>query len=528
MKHFPVLFLIVVFSAGSALAQLYNASAPQLNANGTPVLNRSQCDSVCTMLVDGGGKFKGLGGQTGWLMSDDQWCANHGAQTNPLITAQPLSSTPGSVPNEACSVQMRGGDSSCSDNQQRFTHCTLHNGQLEQQCQAYVTANDGKSGEKVVLFLDIAAAGSCGVACLGSLTNPSLLAACRISSTAAGVGELIEVLKQKSDAVSKAISGAGAAYGLYSQYGAMKAAGGAKEYFSGGTANGTTTAPTAPATDLAQAETPAKEKQKDGEACKSAMIYAMMTLMRFQAIESQSSAQDSACQSVLSLASQSNTISGSSLLSLSATGGSSAPTVSSGSSGISAANNSTESALRCVSSGGSVGSCTGQNAAAATDGGMLSSSGLAPLLAPTASQIANSPLGKLLGEGQGDPSQAIGAAAAGSSGGSPELASTVISAANAMKPYMSQIMGQADVTQLAGGGGGAARGHPGSGENSTNPMAAIAALLGGTPKEEAISGTGMQVFRAKAEAADIWHSHTRENLFEIVSRRIEKVSLRIR
>ena len=70
------------------------------------------------MLVNGKGQIKGLSGNTGWTVSDDQWCADHGAQTNPLIGVDATPTSQAAPPNVQCpNATMINGDTSCSTTQ---------------------------------------------------------------------------------------------------------------------------------------------------------------------------------------------------------------------------------------------------------------------------------------------------------------------------------------------------------------------------------------------------------------------------
>lgn len=462
-------------------------------ASPSPSGAAADCNSFCSMLVNGKGKPIGLDGSGAWGTSDDQWCANHNAQTNPAVQPQSTPSTSASAPAGTCNIQLQPGDTSCADNQRRYAHCTYHNGQAEQQCEAYVAADGGTGGEKAVLFLDIAATGTCAASC-AMKTNPALATACRAAGTGASAMELLETLTQKGSAVGKLLSGGMAGYSLYNNGKALLAKPAAANGANGATA----------------------KKPGDGD-CTSAMLFAAMTIFRHQAIKSQGDTKKNACDAVKKLASNALVVGGSAVVSF----GSNGSLVSSASGGDTGSLSSgADSSLRCVSNGGAVSSCTGTTGQAATDAGMLTDSGLGSHLAPQAQQLADSPLGRELGEGRGDPMAALGAATSGAG----EAGGAVMTVAAAAQEEAKRMAEGVQGATFAGGGGGGAPEAAAAGGPS--PLDALNALLHGGKAEGASAVGGTQVFGATG--TDIWHTKTDQNLFQIVSGRIEKAATRLK
>jgi hypothetical protein len=237
-----------------------------------------------------------------------------------------------------------------------------------------------------------------------------------------------------------------------------------------------------------------------------------MTVARLGNISSDASTKTAACNAVLSLASQSPTA-GYATLNTGLTAGAS-PVVGT-STGLT---NSGSSGIECVGSGGSVSSCTGASASA-SDVAALQNSGLGAQIAPAAAQLAASPMGQALGNGGGDVGAAINAAGASSAG---DAGSAIATAASAAQAHALELSEGVEGTAVGGGGGGGGEG----GGEAVNPMAALAAMLNPQSKDQAPTG-GTLNFRTPAQNADIYHTSSDQNLFQIISGRIQKASSRV-
>jgi hypothetical protein len=501
-RALSALGIFTLFSNSLALADLASPVPSGVAPSGAPQSQQNAyCQSVCGPLVNGSGQIKGLSGSTGWTLADDLFCANHGAQTNPNVAPSPVPNAP-AAPAVSCSIALQPGDTDCATVQAEVAHCQWHNGQLEQQCMAYEAAGGGTTGEKVVLMLDIAAAGTCGAACATTAlaANQPLEAACRITSTSASGAELLETLLTKSSAMSKVISASMGSLGIGMNL--MKAKGNFGDYFKGdnGATNGNIT------TNQNNKDAIKKDKKT---ACLTAIMMGAMAGARYGNIRSQESTQNQACSQVEALAGSSNTVgNGGMLLPSDVTGGAN------GTSGTSGSSAQVGSGLSCVGSGGSIGACTASSTVG-SDGAALQSSGLAPAIAPLAAQMAPSVLGGL-SSGQGSAAQAVGGALGGTGG---DIGSAVTTAAAAGQKHAEEL--NEGVGGMSGGGGG---GGGGASNDAPNPMAALAEMMG---KKDGPNGGGTQNFQGQPESTDIWHANSPDNLFQIISTKIGKVSKRL-
>ena len=464
----------------------FSSASPMPIPSGQSAQN-AYCSSFCPQLVNNSGQVLGLNGTTGWTLADDQWCVDHGSPTNPAVAPDPTPTSSTPPPNTPCQVPMINGDMSCAQTTAWYNHCGWHNGQVEQQCEAYESAGQGRGGEKTVLFLDIAAAGTCAIACYTSHggNDSPMLPACRVAGLAASTTELLETLLQKGSATSKILSSAMGGMGIYMEAKAAQSAGG-----------------------LFTTNNPGKGRVMN--ACISALMFGVMAGVREGMIKSQEGTQNSACQQVLSLLSTSSA-NGAGITALPTSNGSAASGGSGGSTGSSGGG---DPGLSCMGSGGTVTSCSGGSTAA--DTGALQNSGLGSALLPQAQQLAASPLGQQLASGNGDAGSAIGAMGGGSAGDAGGAVATVASAAQAHAQELSE--GVSGTTPGGGGGGGG-----GGDAEQPNPMAGLAALLNPQGKDQAPAG-GTLRFNGQAESTDIWHTNSEQNIFQIISTRIGKAS----
>jgi hypothetical protein len=432
----------------------------------------------------------------GWTAADDQWCANHNSQTNPSVMASPapLGAT---VPTESCSISYYPGDTSCAQVTAGFDRCQYHNSQVESYCEAYEAAKMAGTGEKTVLLLDIAATAVCGTACATGFTGVGQAAytACSASSTAASAAEILVTLTQKSSAVGKivdlALSGVGVAEGVN---GLMKG-------------NGLISATDGKGYADNESDKGGVTKQQKKNACITAAALAALSGVRYYNNGYGERSKQSSCKNIWSLQSSASAIAGGvTAAGYTSSGGSTSTSGSStGSSTGSSSGTNAATGQSCTSSNLSAASC-GQ-VSAATDGGLLTNSGLGNAVSPVAQQLAGS------GALQAAKSGGIGSAMGGAMGGDGNVGTALAKVAQTAADNAKEL-GQ--VAQMSSGGG--------SGRGTASDTSGLSNLFGNTSNGPAVAP--MAIFKGDGddETDDIWHSHTSSNIFQIVSHRIGKVN----
>jgi hypothetical protein len=127
-------------------------------------------------------------------------------------------------------------------------------------------------------------------------------------------------------------------------------------------------------------------------------------------------------------------------------------------------------------------------------------------------------MGQDLGEGGGNLGQAVGAAA----GGAGDAGSAIATVASGVAAHPQALSEGVEGTSMGGAGGGGG----GGGEEAPNPMAALAAMLNPQSKDQAPMG-GTLNFRAPAQGVDVYHQNSDQNIFQIISTRIQKAASRV-
>jgi hypothetical protein len=559
---------------------------PTAGSSSAPVATEEQyCDSICPSIANSNGQLLNLSGQPGWTTADDQWCANHNSQTNPQIMASPapLGAT---VPTQSCATSYYPGDTSCAQVTAGFNRCQYKNSQVESYCQAYESAKMAGAGEDMVFLLDVAAAGTCGAVCVMEMTSigagQTVQKVCDGAAMGAGAAEILVTLTQQASTMGKiadaALGAAGIVEGIVGWKAASNNAGcasnGNPKSASGasgaGTGSGSLTqqvnsldpaptlnttpmqgiappnlgAPTAPVINvqpalpagitapgskneykaptrlpsvdefvaslfISNAEA-APQKGCEKQACITAVTMAALAGIRKYNMGYGERTKQKSCASIWALQSSANAVAGGiTAAGFTATGGSTAGTSGSsiGSTG-SSTGTTTAAGVNCVANGGTVASCSNGQVSAATDGGILGNSGLGAVAAPLAQQLASA-LPASSGD-SGGPGGAMGAATSGDGAMGPALTKVAQTAFDNAKE-LGQV---ASMGYSSGGGGGATA-------SDSNGLA----NLFGNSGAAAPAAAPMAVFRGDGEEGnDIWHSHTSNNIFQIISHRIGKVN----
>jgi hypothetical protein len=488
------------------------------------------CDSICPSIANSNGQLLNLSGQPGWTSADDQWCANHNSQTNPQIMASPapLGAT---VPTQSCTTSYYPGDTSCAQVTAGFNRCQYKNSQVESYCQAYESAKMAGAGEDMVFLLDIAAAGTCGAVCAAEMTSIgagfTMQRACNGVAMGAGAAEILVTLTQQASTMGKIANAALGAAGV-----AEGAVGWLNQNKDNGACYNNQITSIEPSTwaklalldhckdyfmdmlipDANAANAPAAPVQGKGcakAACITAVTMAALAGVRYYNMGYGKRTKEKSCNSIWALQSSANAVAGGiTAAGFTATGGSTAGTSGSsvGSTGTSTGST-TAAGLNCVANGGTVASCSNGQVSAATDGGILGNSGLGTLAAPLAQQLASA-LPASSGD-SGGLGSAMGGATSGDGAMGPALTKVAQTAFdNAKELGQVASMGYGS----AGGGGGTA--------SDTNGLANLFANSAAPP-----AVAPMAVFKGDGEEGDdIWHSHSSNNIFQIVSHRIGKVN----
>ena len=168
----------MVLPFGGAISSAYGAS-----------YDNSYCDAFCGQIVGSGGQVMNLAGTGSWSSTDASTCsAWSSSEYNPSALPSPL---PSPWP---------------STSAQQFQCQWSNNNQATSQCQAYEAGSSGGGFEKIIIPLDIAAAGVCATACFTQVAPGSMEMACDITTGAAGAVDLVSALMMKSSAVGKAVN----------------------------------------------------------------------------------------------------------------------------------------------------------------------------------------------------------------------------------------------------------------------------------------------------------------------------------
>jgi hypothetical protein len=478
MSHFIVILslLLPAFSASSAWATYDNPT----------------CDSVCGQIVDTStDKILNTSGTDGWSAPDTAWCS-----------ANPTNNVTGGT--TGTTVASLSANATTATDQNR---CQYHDSQVLNYCLAYEATTSTDKFNIPLLALDVGAAATCGIECFNPISS-TIGAACHITSTAASAAQILDEMSQSSSGVSKDIGEILGAAGIANNVvGVMTTTGGLShisnivEFMKDQPAN---TASASQANKL--------------NACISMGVMSAMAAMRVAQLASHAASKQSSCQSVLNLLSSQPVITASTGTATGeggSTAGASGAT-SGGSiigSGAASASNIASTAA-CAQNG--IGSCpdSGQMSAA-TDGGLMSSTGL-DQTAGTALAAQDLPaLANAINSGQSAGSM-IGSAMQGQ--GVDGAIDTIKGITDDMQKNLVSVA--ASPAYSSSGAGGAvkpAQSAFGKGFDFGSSAA------GATPAGE------LKFNRAPSAIADgdIWHEGYKGSIFQIVSTKIVETKDRI-
>lgn len=544
------------------------------------------CDNICNDLVSssdgswdvvtrGGskGSIKGIPGQGGggWDSADDNWCSFHkngssagsafdGKGPNDLVAAP---GCPYRVTNSDVAAAGSAANA-CEYVSKGVKRCDLRGGQVEEQCLAYMSAGDGSKWQYILLALDLTAAGSCAMACFTNVASGGTTeAVCQYAGLAAGGTELIATLAMKNSTVGTLINGVAAGAGAYSANALWTNNGGGVQnmgIFQGGAPSAANPnlvdageiqsqidkslaaqkvaanpAANTPATSVQFGQssgggqiTPANQQaqapkttsnqtagaEKDRSSCYAAAAFGVLTGLRGHSILGIKKTKDQACGQIQSLQGSQNVAinwNGIPGMAVAASQG-----------GIGSGAN-----QGGLGTGGSIGKLPQGIAGVppvalqAVDGNLLSKTGLDRALGSEASKLNPDAIMNTLSSGGagGLMKSALGNAANTPAGDSlTRLAQTSQDSATV---FLGAVPG---ATMMGGGGGGAG---PSGGGKEPGFAGALASLLGGEGGDRSPAGASMTNFGNPAGNTDIWHAGSTDNIFQIVTRRIERVTSRV-
>jgi hypothetical protein len=422
----------------------------------------STCDNVCNQIVDQStDKEISIKGPDGWSTSDDAWCA-----ANPFSASAPAASS----------------TVAAQDNR-----CQYHDSQVLTYCIAYDKTQQATGMEMPLMILDVGGAAICGTVCAGGLSTETMYMACRIDSTAASAMELYDALVLDSDTVSRSITGVLGAAGLVGNYLEYQEAGGLKQFLNG-------------SHDVNQ--------NSKRNACIIAGVMAAAAGMRAWDMTHQQLSKKSACNSIKNLLSNSPVVgAAASTATGSASSGSSTGSLGTATGGGSLGTTS-DIAAQVACAQKSLSSCSfaqqGQMAAA-TDGGLLDSSGLG---LAAAQQMANSGL-------------------AGPSPSSPDAGAMLGSALGDLGDVGAKLVDVAKAAQLHGDELRHSSAYSGGGEAAAAAPGALGGFSFDAPGAAAKGDMKFDRVPATTGDGDIWHAGYKGSIFQIVSTKIVQSKARI-
>ncbi|MBC7690901.1 MAG: hypothetical protein H7222_03975 [Methylotenera sp.] len=431
------------------------------------------CENLCDKFVkniEGNQVFYGLDGinhNNNWGPSDDKWCGQHGIATDSSVQpAVPYTATAEDIKDKV-------------NYNRKMDQCGYHNSELALKCQAYTLIQTARKFNTVLACIDTAAAATCLTEC--AMDNSTLGTAalahtvtsfCKVSGAAAGVLEVANLATMDEMSGGKRLLA-----------GAAAAAGGA-------------VAVGAVAVNGAGALSP----------CISAVLFGVLAGVRF-GNANDNRAKDAACASIQTLWSQSSSAN---------------PNGDAGHGNGGQFGGGNQTGLAAGSRNGGYSSSTGpggstaqyenglRQALASTDGGALLNTPLGKRAVELAPTVDSDKIMKDISSGL-SPGQAVTNALGAAS---PESASLLAKIDGATKEYMSRH--GVEGSSYAGGGG--------SGGSKAEGSSGFAGFERPSANASASGDMNFKTDRSIA-STDIWHTGSKLNLFQIVSGKIEKVSI---
>lgn len=513
--------------------------------------NDEACDRICEPFqwTDGPkGGNPGLTGSNTWDNKDDVLCQNLGSPTAAgYSTSLPPANAAFTAKNPGCNINMSDDvlklvkeeasgqpeSTYCAIAGKLKDHCHYHNSQLEPQCMAYNSFDDQhtspRAANQAMIVIDGGVAITCGLACYFVTAPPALHAACGYAATAAGAAELITTLSMKQDNdIGKYAGMIGGMAGM--GVGAVGAVEGTKSAMDASKAAKLSSNSPAP-----DPNAPKAEPERNKLSCATAVIFALMMGVRIYNLIQMDKSKKEACKKIQSLQSSIPAPAATAA----ATSGNFTPPGTPGGGALSTSGKPGAPSIgdrmaaytncTAAASSGTDGACgpdcvsgcmktanINPQTMNATDGDAVSRSGLTPKALGSIPDPADF-LKKATTEGAGS---ALSSAMPSGMGG---VGSGLAAIADAAQRDPSQFDGLLNIgSAYASGGGGGGGGSKGG----SDPFAAMfgggAAGGGGGP-----AGPGVIQYGAPGAGPDIWHTNSPDNIFQIVSQKIYRVTQRV-
>lgn len=472
---------LLLFSASSAWATYDNPT----------------CDNVCAQIVDTStDQVLNTSGADGWTAADTAWCG-----------ANPTTNVSGGAAG-ATTIASLTANSNTATNQNR---CQYHNSQVLTYCLAYDATTSSDGMEIPLLALDIGAAATCGVVCAESVGSPVTpwSMACRVSSTAASAAQILDELTQSNGGVSKDIGALLGAAGIANEaLGAFETNGlqisDLVSYLKGSdglTQNG------------------ANMTSTSGKisACVSAALMTAMAALRVKDLASHAVSKQTACQDVLNLLGTQPVITASTGTASGAAGSTAGASAGVAGSSISGSGAASASGLGQIAGCAQTGITSCPNAgqmSAATDGGILNSTGLGPLAGAALANQDLPALANAINSGQSAGSMISGAM---KGQGVDTFADSLKNIADDMQKNLNALPALAPYS--GAGAGGSAK--------ATQSTFGKGFDFGGGPTAAPSSEVKFERTPAATADGDIWHEGYKGSIFQIVSTRIVETKDRI-
>ena len=449
----------------------------------------TDCSGICKKyLVHDGKKPKtysvaSLSLKGTWSEEDDKWCANHGKPTDsqkfPYVY-NPVT--------DKCKFPMLAGDKDCAEVTRKYEHCTWKTSNVGAHCQAWASAQNAASWNARIMALDFMASLACSGVCASPIAptvNSCTLAGMKAAETEITAKSL---LKKQTE-------------GMLSNFAPLKGIVDTRK-------------------DGFNEKTMVELSGKTFKgSCIAVNGFAILSVKRGFGVKKAKNTAKASCNEVKRLWSQRNGVElggdtgGAPSLATVRGGGSSASGGRTG--GIAAEGNSGprnefgDALDNAVQAG-------------ALDAGLLNDSGLAnELMDKTAGLDVEAMMDAVE---NGDPGAALGGAMA-SAGLGPIGEQMAAIAGEASQDAQSEGYGVSGTSYASSGGGGGAGG---GGKGSEMDLGALFGNLAGNGAGGApVSATGEAAFGNRAPASDIWHTGSKQNLFEIVSGKIGQVTPRL-
>jgi hypothetical protein len=486
----------------------------------------TQCNNICDRIVGPQGRVLDVDDNGAWDQSDDQWCATHGISRGGLEPNTRLSAVSNA---QNCPYYLEKGES-CEGIQDKILRCEMLGSDIYARCLAYKQQAQSNEGQAVMIALDTAAAAVCTVACVAGATGSigSWGLVCNVSGQVNGLAQMIAATQLEQNEVADAassISGFGGmglgmvgetALGVRHSRVQENASekGNLYEQRRGNMERGATREEALTSDQESRLEEIEGQDGDDGietgVSCGMAALFAATAITRGVNVGLVEESRKNICKDISARVAVSQD---QALRRVGQGGGGSGGSFGFGGGGglgsRSGNGNPFDAPVTVTSIEDAL---NNPRSSAATDGQLFNKTGLGNRIKDRVPAMAP---GILAAASRGDHAGMFAAAL-------PSQAAALAGPLSSVGSKLASKLGGSNGGMLAGAGnysGGGGRG-PASG-GGFNPFGALGAKSGGAKGGDGV-GQAMD-FGAVAESTDIWHSNTDQNIFQIVSGRIDRV-----